>query len=118
MLVKRVNPDGTLHLTHLGTMYPANFGLGPVTVLGNHQTLCGVLALGSEHTTRESTRIWETRPDRGADASRAKAVGVSRPAGLLCVPTLGTHGYEVIARQAIPTLTAVLEEFLRLPGPV
>lgn len=281
MLVKRVNPDGTLHLTHLGTMYPANFGLGPVTVVGNHQTLCGVLALGSEHTTRESTRIWETKPDGGgraldwsdvyvftghttaelsaagvragsrvcidrskrqlievgdylgcyfmddraalavllatasalaeqrpvndtylvctvseevggiggthaarqlpdgltlavevgpteyeygttvaggpiiaysdaqcvydkaladrlmdiavaqgaepqpavlgafeSDASHAKAVGVSGPAGLICLPTLSTHGYEVIARQAIPTLTAVLVEFLRLPGPV
>jgi len=56
MLVKRVEPDGTLHLTPLGTMYPANFGLGPVAVLGNPETLCGVLALGSEHTTKESTR--------------------------------------------------------------
>ncbi len=29
MLVSRVEPDGTLRLTPLGTMYPANFGLGP-----------------------------------------------------------------------------------------
>jgi putative aminopeptidase FrvX len=29
MLVKRVEPDGTLRLTPLGTMYPGNFGLGP-----------------------------------------------------------------------------------------
>src|SRR5215208_1392711 len=35
MLVKRVDPDGTLYLTPLGTMYPANFGLGPVAVLGD-----------------------------------------------------------------------------------
>ena len=26
MLVKRVEPDGTLHLAQLGTMYPGNFG--------------------------------------------------------------------------------------------
>jgi putative aminopeptidase FrvX len=65
MLVKRVEPDGTLHLTPLGTMYPANFGLGPVTILGDHETLCGVLALGSEHTTQESARIWQTKPDQG-----------------------------------------------------
>lgn len=65
MLVKRVEPDGSLHLTPLGTMYPGNFGLGPVAILGDRQTLTGVLALGSEHTTKESRRIWETKPDQG-----------------------------------------------------
>ena len=65
MLVKRVEIDGTLHLTQLGIMYPGNFGLGPVAVLGEHQTLTAVLTLGSEHTTQESPRIWETKPDQG-----------------------------------------------------
>jgi putative aminopeptidase FrvX len=68
MIVKRVESDGTLHLTPLGTMYPANFGLGPVAVLGDRETLIGVLALGSEHTTKESQRIWETKPDQGDKA--------------------------------------------------
>ena len=65
MLVKRVEPDGSLHLTPLGTRYPSNFGRGPVAVLGDRQTLCGVLSLGSEHPTKESQRIWETKPDQG-----------------------------------------------------
>lgn len=65
MLVKRVEPDGTLRLAPLGTMYPANFGLGPVAILGDDETLCGVLALGSEHTTRETTHVWQTKPDQG-----------------------------------------------------
>jgi putative aminopeptidase FrvX len=43
MIVKPVEPDGTLHLTPLGTMYPANFGLGPVAMLGDKKTLCGVM---------------------------------------------------------------------------
>lgn len=68
MLVKRIDADGTLHLSHLGTMYPGNFGLGPVTVLGDREPLVGVLSLGSEHTTHESTRIWETKPDGGDKA--------------------------------------------------
>ena len=68
MLVKRVESDGTLHLTQLGTMYPGNFGLGPVAVLGDQQTICGVLTLGSEHTTKESQQIWETKPDQGDKA--------------------------------------------------
>lgn len=68
MIVKRVEPDGSLHVTQLGTMYPGNFGLGPVAILGDHQTLCGILTLGSEHTTSESQRIWETKPDKGDKA--------------------------------------------------
>lgn len=65
MLVKRIDPDGTLHMTQLGTMYPGNFGLGPVALLGDRETVCGVLTLGSEHTTKESQQIWETKPDQG-----------------------------------------------------
>jgi putative aminopeptidase FrvX len=68
MLVKRVASDGTLHLTQLGTMYPGNFGLGPVAMLGDRETLCGVLTLGSEHTTSESQQIWQTKPDGGDKA--------------------------------------------------
>jgi putative aminopeptidase FrvX len=68
MIVKRVEPDGTLHVAQLGTMYPGNFGLGPVSILGDDETLCGVITLGSEHTTKESQRIWETKPDQGDKA--------------------------------------------------
>jgi putative aminopeptidase FrvX len=68
MLVKRIEDDGTVRLTPLGTMYPGNFGLGPVAMLGDRATLCGVLTLGSEHTTKESQRIWETKPDQGDKA--------------------------------------------------
>ncbi|WP_203231100.1 M42 family metallopeptidase [Nocardioides caldifontis] len=68
MIVKRVEPDGTLRVEQLGVMYPGNFGLGPVAVLGDHEELTGVLTLGSEHTTQESPRIWETKPDQGDKA--------------------------------------------------
>ncbi|MGE2721803.1 M42 family metallopeptidase [Mycolicibacterium celeriflavum] len=68
MLVKRINSDGTLNMTPLGTMYPGNFGLGPVALLGEQRTVCGVLTLGSEHTTKESQQIWETKPDQGDQA--------------------------------------------------
>ncbi|MGH3644860.1 MAG: M20/M25/M40 family metallo-hydrolase, partial [Mycobacterium sp.] len=51
-----------------------------------------------------------------SDASHAKATGVSAKAGLLCLPTLSTHGYEVITRDAIPAMTEVLVEFLLHPS--
>ncbi|GAA4972970.1 M20/M25/M40 family metallo-hydrolase [Kineococcus glutinatus] len=65
MIVKRVEEDGSLHVTQLGVMNPGNFGLGPVAVLGDEEEVVGVLSLGSEHTTRESPRIWETKPEGG-----------------------------------------------------
>ncbi|RBY97037.1 peptidase M42 [Blastococcus sp. TF02-8] len=65
MIVKRVEPDGMLRLSQLGTMYPANFGLGPLTVLGDAEALTAVLLLGSEHTTPETSQVWQTKPDGG-----------------------------------------------------
>jgi putative aminopeptidase FrvX len=47
-----------------------------------------------------------------SDASHAKAAGLSPKARLLCLPTLSTHGYEVIAREAIPAMTDVLVDFI------
>jgi putative aminopeptidase FrvX len=50
-----------------------------------------------------------------SDASHAKATGLVPRAGLLCLPTLSTHGYEVIAREAIQSMTEVVVEFLLRP---
>jgi putative aminopeptidase FrvX len=47
-----------------------------------------------------------------SDASHAKASGLSPRAGLLCLPTLSTHGYEVMRRDAISEMSAVLVAFL------
>lgn len=47
-----------------------------------------------------------------SDASHAKASGLTPRAGLLCLPTLSTHGYEVISSEAIPAMSKVLVEFL------
>jgi putative aminopeptidase FrvX len=68
MVVKRVEDGGRRHMAQLGTMYPANFGLGPVAVLGGRETLTAVLALGSEHTTQETQHGWQVKPDRGDQA--------------------------------------------------
>ena len=51
-------------------MYPGNFGLGPLTVLGDEERLTAVLLLGSEHTTQETTQVWRTKPDGGQAMQR------------------------------------------------
>ncbi len=44
------------------------------------------------------------------DASHAKASGLTPRAGLLCLPTLSTHGFEVITRDAIDAMAAIVVE--------
>lgn len=54
MVVKRVEPDGTLRVVALGGANPVNFGMCPVDILGDTQTLPGVLSFGSMHATAGS----------------------------------------------------------------
>jgi putative aminopeptidase FrvX len=51
-----------------------------------------------------------------SDASHAKASGVVPRAGLLCLPTLSTHGFEVIPRNAIDDMAAIIVDFLLHPS--
>jgi putative aminopeptidase FrvX len=50
-----------------------------------------------------------------SDASHAKASGLTPRAGLLCLPTLSTHGFEVMARSAIDSMAAIIVDFLLEP---
>lgn len=50
-----------------------------------------------------------------SDASHSKASGLTPRAGLLCLPTLSTHGFEVIARNAIDSMAAIVADFLMEP---
>jgi putative aminopeptidase FrvX len=50
-----------------------------------------------------------------SDAAHAKANGLAPRAGLLCLPTLSTHGYEVMARGAIDAKAAIIADVLLQP---
>ncbi len=54
MVVKRVEPDGTLHVVALGGANPVNFGMCPVDILGDQEMISGVLSFGSMHETTGS----------------------------------------------------------------
>jgi putative aminopeptidase FrvX len=47
-----------------------------------------------------------------SDASHAKASGLTPCAGLLCLPTLSTHGFEVMRRNAIDDMATIVADFL------
>ncbi|MDO7899390.1 M42 family peptidase [Pseudomonas citrulli] len=54
MLVKCVEPDGTLRVVALGGANPINFGVCPVDILGDRDFIPGVLSFGSMHCTNET----------------------------------------------------------------
>ncbi|MBS0623908.1 MAG: peptidase M42 [Verrucomicrobia bacterium] len=62
MIVKKINEDGSLRVNPLGGAYPASFGQGPVDILGDHQTVSGILSFGSMHTTKESASTNKIMP--------------------------------------------------------
>jgi putative aminopeptidase FrvX len=50
-----------------------------------------------------------------SDASHSKASGLTPRAGLPCLPTLSTHGFEVIPRAAIDDMAGIVTDFLSQP---
>jgi len=68
MVVKRINPDGTLRVNPLGGIYPGNFGQGPVEILGDGGILPGVLGAGPMHITPETNKGWAIKPNGGDKA--------------------------------------------------
>ena len=53
-IVKRVEPYGRLSVRALGGAYPWVYGEGVVDLLGDRQTISGVLSFGSRHVSHES----------------------------------------------------------------
>ena len=51
MIVKNVRKNGTLEVLALGGAQPISFGVCPVEILGDGQTLPGVLPYGSMHNS-------------------------------------------------------------------
>lgn len=46
-----------------------------------------------------------------SDASHAKSIGYSPFSTLLCLPTMNTHGYEIVHKQALPNLVTLMKSF-------
>ncbi|MCQ4306635.1 M20/M25/M40 family metallo-hydrolase [Pseudomonas stutzeri] len=56
MVVKRIDADGRLRVVALGGAFPVNFGMCPVDILADTQTVAGALSFGTMHGTSESSQ--------------------------------------------------------------
>ncbi len=53
-IVKDVKYDGTITVRNLGGSFPWVYGEGVIDLLGDHQTISGILSFGSRHISHES----------------------------------------------------------------
>lgn len=63
-MVTHVEEDGRLRVRKVGGSYPWIYGEGPMDVLGDVQTIPGVLSFGARHVSREypNEKEWEKKP--------------------------------------------------------
>jgi putative aminopeptidase FrvX len=70
MMVRALQPSGRLALQPIGGAYPWVYGEGVVDILGDEQTLSGILSFGSRHISHLSpqSRLQDQAPLRWEDA--------------------------------------------------
>lgn len=70
MMAKALLPHGRISVRPIGGSYPWVYGEGMVDLLGDEETLSGVLSFGSRHVSHESkqSRLQEQTPLRWEDA--------------------------------------------------
>ncbi len=71
-----------------------------------------LLTHGRELGLEPQCAVWS---NYGSDASIAKAHGHSAVAGLLCVATANTHGFEIIHRESLSNCARLLAAYLEAP---
>lgn len=90
----------------------------PVVVYGDGQGLYDksiadrLLACGRELDMDPQCAYWQSY---ASDATMAKAVGQTPRAGLLCIPTENTHGFEIIPRNGLHRCADLLAAYLEKP---
>ncbi|MCZ7645429.1 MAG: M20/M25/M40 family metallo-hydrolase [Planctomycetota bacterium] len=76
MYVKRIEADGRLRVRPLGGIQPWSMGLGPIEILGDKQTLPGVLSIGPLHVSAESSQTWASKTQGGGQGVEWRSVHV------------------------------------------
>jgi putative aminopeptidase FrvX len=106
-VVTRIEGDGSLRVDRSGGLYPWKLGEGPVVIVGDRETVVGVLSMGSTHTASASERTiaWgDVKVLTGLSPEKLGDAGV-RP-GSTGVPTREGRGPVVFGDEADPLVAA------------
>lgn len=107
MVVTKIEPDGSLHVDRSGGLHPWKLGEGPVEILGDHDSVLGILSMGSTHSTDANDKAitWErVRILTGLTPQQLQTAGV-RP-GSTAVPARQVRGPFVFGDPADPLVGA------------
>ena len=107
LVVTKIEPDGTLRVDKSGGLYPWKLGEGPVMIMGDEQSIVGVLSMGSTHTASagdEAVKWPDVRVLTGLSPAHLKAAGI-RP-GSTGVPTRERCGPVLFGDEADPLVAA------------
>lgn len=107
MVVTRVETDGTLKVSRSGGLYPWKIGERPVELLGDRETIQGILSMGSTHIREpgKETPGWEdVWIITGLPREKLREAGI-RP-GTSAVPLRAQRGPVVFGDPANPLVGA------------
>ena len=107
LVVTQINPDGSLQVDKTGGLMPWKLGEGPVEILGDRESIVGVLSMGSTHTAHAASQAitWDgVQVLTGLSPAQLKAAGV-RP-GSTGVPTRERRGPVLFGDPADPLVGA------------
>jgi putative aminopeptidase FrvX len=107
MVVTSIEPDGSLHVDCLGGLLPWKLGEGPLEIIGDKDTIVGVLSMGSAHVASAGTQpiSWnDVRILTGLPPSDLKSAGV-RP-GTAAVRARGLCGPVLFGESDDPLVAA------------
>ena len=93
LVVTRIEPGGWLQVDRSGGLYPWKIGEGPVEIVGDKETVIGVLSMGSTHSASAAERgiTWsDVRVITGLSPDSLQAAGI-RP-GSTAVPVREGRG--------------------------
>jgi putative aminopeptidase FrvX len=107
MVVTKIEEDGSLRADRSGGLYPWKLGEGPVQILGDKETIIGIVSMGSTHTASPPTQTitWaQVRILTGLSPTQLKTYGV-RP-GSTAVPIRQVRGPILLGDAADPLVAA------------
>jgi putative aminopeptidase FrvX len=107
VVIKAIEPDGSLRVGRTGGLMPWKLGEGPVEIVGDHDMVLGVVAMGSTHTANAGKQAvtWDdVRILTGLTVEQLKEAGI-RP-GSTAVPTRNRRGPVLFGEAADPLVGA------------
>jgi len=107
MVVTDIHSDGTLEIRRSGMLFPYKLGEAPIDIVGDHDIITGVVAMGSSHTGNAEERVvrWQdVKAITGLTVEALAAAGV-RP-GSTAVPVRSHRGPHLFGDPNDPMIAA------------